>query len=858
MADVAISYAHADTAFAERVQAAVEADGLTVWRDESVNLPPGQRHWEVIAAEFAGADVVLVIDTPQWHASGYCRQEYDFLRERGKWVVHVDPADAATYTAFAPELRANRASIRVHTRLVQAALASERDTRHSWAERWLNRSHAHDARQVLEFTEPQQVSVPGELAEFARKVVERDQTVRRNLVRAGVLVTAVLAVFAVAGLGAWILAEIGRNAAEHNADKSMALKLASESSTEPNTLRAVELATRADALQPSQATAEALAQARARDARMRVVDIEKQPYKGAAWAPGGRTLVAYTNSEIHWLDGETGRIQAKRDTAAGIVIGTVVVAADGGTVAFVADDVLWLISRDASQEPRLITPNVISVATGDGTDLWFGTSLHGIGGITRSSFSAASPKDPRVFEGTPALAITVDHARGLVDMVGLDGKAHLLRIDQDRLSEYGSFDITTVDPHSGRFGAAVTRCGDNLFGILYGGPGIHYTMGFRAKSFSSVQGVVEVGERSNGKSAPVCQPDGSAVRGNFGGGTKPDSVRPTGSRPQIPDGSDVYTLAADPGGTRLAVLTWVGRLYLLGHEHTSSWPVENAVTLLPLARDLAIRQDGAIVDAGTGAEVGRVSSAQVFSSTLSVLDGVAYVLTGDGITAIRADGAAEVVLPVDPATLTDLRAGADGKHLVLAHEQAVTLFEVGTRSVRRISLDGGTDADRVLDADVVPSGDTVVFATEQGRVGSVTVDAPGAPRFYEHALPVGTQTRIAVASGGRILVAGQDGVLRVLDPDLSLVDEAFVHGPAGRMTMAGNYALLAFGDSAQVYDVATLRLIDTIDGPLDPETLRLDLGRGVLRGLMSNGFAMAEIGDLATMRRVEIPVPGVR
>ncbi|MEV4241271.1 toll/interleukin-1 receptor domain-containing protein [Nocardia sp. NPDC049737] len=869
MADVAISYAHADAQITARVRAAIEAHRLSVWIDESgedtsaaesINLPPGQKHWDVITSEFVGADVVLVIDTVNWRQSEYCQDEYRFLRDWGKWVVHVAPEDPHTYSAFVATLREQRATIRAHTRLVQAARASASAPIQSRAERILNRSHAHDARRVLEPNERQEVSVSDELAKFAGEALDRDRAVRRKLIRAGMIGTAVLAVLALIGVLTWTFAEAKKRSAEHNADRSIALNLASESRNEENSFRAVDLATQAHARQPSRETSEALAQATARDSRMRVVPIDKQPYKGAVWAPGGRTLVAYTNSEIYWLDGETGRVQARRDAVDDIVNGAVVASADGRTVAFVASDALWVITSNLDDKLEFVSPNVVAVATGNGTDLWWAWSLHGAGGIMRGTFETSEPHGSEVFKGTPALSFTVDSDRGLVDYVGTDGKVHSLRGDQDGLAEYASFDVVTLDVPEGRYGATITRCGDNLFGIFYGGAGIHFTLGYGAKTFSSVQGKIEVVEkRSNGKTPPVCQPDGSAVQSNYLGSQRPDTVRAVDPRPDIPEGAEVYVLAADPGGTRLAVLTWQGQLYLPGHDHISSWPVENAVTLLPLSRDLAILGDGAVVDAATRDVVGKISSQQVYSSTLSIIGDTAYVLTGEGVIAIRADGSAEKVFPADPTTITDMRAGADGKHLVLALKKSVVLLDLATRSTSRTPIQGLTDDDLVLDADITTAGDTVVVVTANGRVASINIKQPNTPKFHDRTLAPGDQLRIAVSPGsGQILVAGQDGVLRILDQNLHQVAEAFAGKPTERMTLAGAYALLAFDNSAMLYDVSKQETIDVIDSPLDPETTRIDIQRKVLRGLRFNAFAVSEIGNPATMRRIEIPLPGVK
>ena len=104
MADIAISYSHLDELFAGHVRQAFTRLGVTVWMDEAeqgtggaegIALPWGQAHWDVITTEFAAADVVVVIDTPNWRASKYCQDEYRFLLEWGMAVEFINAPTSA-------------------------------------------------------------------------------------------------------------------------------------------------------------------------------------------------------------------------------------------------------------------------------------------------------------------------------------------------------------------------------------------------------------------------------------------------------------------------------------------------------------------------------------------------------------------------------------------------------------------------------------------------------------------------------------------------------------------------------------------------------------------------------------------
>ena len=75
MADIAISYSHMNTDLAESLRRRAIERGFSVWMDnadgnhdgmESIAIPWGQSHWDVISQEFIRASVVIAIDTPQW------------------------------------------------------------------------------------------------------------------------------------------------------------------------------------------------------------------------------------------------------------------------------------------------------------------------------------------------------------------------------------------------------------------------------------------------------------------------------------------------------------------------------------------------------------------------------------------------------------------------------------------------------------------------------------------------------------------------------------------------------------------------------------------------------------------------
>ncbi len=92
MADVFISYARSTASQAQAVAAALRADGLSVWFDES--LPTHRAYSDVIAEQIAAAHAVVVIWSADAVSSEWVRSEADKARALRKLVqLRVDRAD---------------------------------------------------------------------------------------------------------------------------------------------------------------------------------------------------------------------------------------------------------------------------------------------------------------------------------------------------------------------------------------------------------------------------------------------------------------------------------------------------------------------------------------------------------------------------------------------------------------------------------------------------------------------------------------------------------------------------------------------------------------------------------------------
>lgn len=92
MADIFFSYSRKDTALAEPLIAALEAEGWTVWWDRRIS--PGDEFDDLTAAELAAASVAVVIWTPRSVASRWVKGEARAAAERGAlFPIRFENAD---------------------------------------------------------------------------------------------------------------------------------------------------------------------------------------------------------------------------------------------------------------------------------------------------------------------------------------------------------------------------------------------------------------------------------------------------------------------------------------------------------------------------------------------------------------------------------------------------------------------------------------------------------------------------------------------------------------------------------------------------------------------------------------------
>jgi hypothetical protein len=872
VADFGISYSHKDGGIAARVRQELQRGGASVWMDEAgdgtggaedIALPWGQDHWNVITTEFAAADVVVIVDTPNWRASPYCRDEYRFLLDWGKAVDFIPapagdlPPDELSSTVAV--IVAGHADRRVvtsaHARLVQATRSGQ-SPKQSRAERLLGRAEERDARLLLAST-PQTsgVTMTPAVTAHARAALERATSARKRLRRAGVSTVAVLAVLAVVGVVALAFTRAAYRSAAESSARSQSLELASRAQSEPDTVKALALARRADELAHDTASAEAVNAAAARDARMRTITVGPEEFYGAAWAADAPLVVGYSATKLITIDTDKGVASKPIEVPEGIQYGSVAVSADGSSAAYVTHEgrELKLAHLTEGRTEGLGVSGVSAVATGDGTDLWWATDG---GGIAAAQF--ANPVSLQHHYAVPATvyAMDVTPERDLLDYVDAAGRVHTTTYDDATLTEVDGFEVATADKVASvdrQAVGALKRCGENLYGGLAGSAPINGT------EFSRVDGVVNTDRLFGSMTKPVCSDGDTAWFSTVASGA-PHAFSANVRRPYVPLGSNRYLAVDDPADKRSAVLTDDGKFYETFERNTRPFSADGAVSVLPMTHgDVYLMGVGDVVDVATGAVTGHMDSP--VPSSASLLGDDAMVVTISGIAHVDAHGRAQKVVDLgDTDAVNYLRSGSDGKHFVATFATSVLLVDRdGSRTVK-VRIGDLQFGESLADADISPDGGSIAFATNSGRVGAVAVNAATgsatAPQMWKERLPGGNHIRVSyVPATGELIVVPTDGAVRLLDADFNVVARSFFGVEAEHLTTVGEWAIISsLRGGTVLYDSRNMLVRDRItvdEVPSTPSTARLDLPhkRLVLLAYIDHSGKGAV--------RFDVPLPGL-
>ncbi|MGA5541367.1 toll/interleukin-1 receptor domain-containing protein [Mycobacterium sp. NPDC051198] len=882
MADIGISYAHVDAALAIGIRRAFVERGFSVWMDEagessedaeSIGLPWGQAHWDVITAEFAAANVIVVVDTPAWRQSRYCQNEYAYVRDWGKWVEFIDShgdagLDDRRVSEIAALLATRQSVTSAHTRLVEAA-RTEVPRNTSRLERLLHHAEERDARLVLASTSAVDgVTVTDRIGPYAQAAIERSRLARKRLRRSAISVTAVLAVLALVGVGALMFARAGERSAQQSAARSQSLELAGQSATEVDTNKALAQAREAERLSPSRESTEAVNVATANEARLRTLVIGPEDFMAATWAADAPVIVAYLGKRLVVLDAETGAQLRSINVDDRIRLGSVAMSKDATLAAFVTQDGqrLRVADLNTGDVHALDIHNVNVVTTGDGDELWWSAD----DGLYRAPFATLGTAAPQHYPlDVPALAIDITADRHLLDYIDARGLLHNASYDATSITESGVVPIVptdagpdtpsptrvpisnaaaVVDP-SVPFGASLRRCGNNIFGGIAGHSALKGT------SFNIIDGTLTTKWQAGSPRTPVCNADGSAwyttvmpggPSQNFGTGV-----------PSLPRGAERTLPVTDPSNSRVSAITNNGRLYHIPAVRIRGYDADGALTMLTIGSTEYLIHADRITHAESGAETGRVLG-PVDPSSAAAVDGYGAIATRGMLWRIDASGHAGQLMRLNDLTIHHIRGGADGKTFVCTTPDSVLLIDAATGDTSSIDIEGLAADETPIDADISTAGDAVSFITDAGRVGTITIagsEAVAAPQFASEALAPGPRSRMAYLPGTSNLIATtSDGAVRVLDEDLRLGPITFFGGVVDKLSTTGAFAVLTSeAQGTTVYDSQTLTVRDRLapeTSHLSSDSVALDLGGKRLTGLV---VPNPRTGADSTRRHIPLP-----
>lgn len=848
MADVGISYSHHDTAIALALRQACIDAGLSVWMDDpgvestgsDLGIPIGREHWEVIEREFAGASVILVIDSPQWRASEYCRREHKRCEEIGKWIAFVDPADlTATVPTIAARLASTPELFAAHARMASRVVAGT--TARSWQQRWMPRANSADARTVLsDDIASSGLSITELIRSEIAADVAKEEAARRRLRTAVTATAASLAVLLVGAIIGWVFADRFSAEALEAQNRALALTLAEQSARDIDTIKAIANARSSTDLDPDGLGPSALAAAILADERLRTIELPPDSYVGGTWASTSQTVLVYSTARVVAVNTQTGEVAPPVAVDSHVFPGLLVAAPDATSAVYVdqSHELVWLDLTSGKELP-LGGASVTAIDLSDDGVVWWAS---GNATLSWADYPVAGAFMEVHTVALPTVAKAIDLAVGEIAMVGDDATAYLAHLDGGSVTvvAQAALDGIAHSAQTGGYRASVSNCD----GIIYGS----YTPTATGTSFRwdpADGGLEQTGITRS--SAPVCA-DGDAFSSDA---TRGDVSTFGGTRSLVlGDDTNRYFAVGDPAHERFAeVSPTPSRLYVID-EHTvpMSQEIDGALGGLFVFddREWILDGDENLVDATTGevggAVPGSAGQGVELAQYIQRIGCDAIMLTYEGFFHVDCRGAANL-LPLSIDNARGLRAGSDGKHFVFAQRGAVALL--GLDGLLDVTVDApwATDKQYIRDADVSPDGSALAVIDSFGVVHLAQVDDPTEWSTLPDAVPPGN-SQIAYTAEGNLLILGSDRLVRLLDPTHTITALQPVPSSNTRMRVSdGVIVLSTFTGPGLVLDAGSLAVIERL-----PAGIFESRGDGSLAGLELHGSDATTVVSGAIIR----------
>nr|WP_231895862.1 hypothetical protein [Gordonia sp. LAM0048] len=580
------------------------------------------------------------------------------------------------------------------------------------------------------------------------------------------------------GVGLWMVALRAQHAAERDANRAQAIALAARSETEPDTRRAVELASEAVRLNDDAVSANALALARDRDNRLRRSSVRPDDYWSLVMAPAGTHAAATSMEAIHVFD---------RVSGAAVRTIPVEIKRDAGAIGFTSAEALVYLDPDGNLTKTSLADTQTVVVSDDVRAFAIGPQRLWWSSISSNTLTSArhDGSDRRVTEIPVSLdSLSFDAPSDRLDAVDTNGNLVSATVDGGTATlrtsrPVGGGDISVSEKRRGF--STVKRCGDRVFGAID-----NYRMSLLSTTFIASEKSIRTDRGASHVQVPVCLDDSDAWGADIYGSSFTFGDSPS---PLIPPAARLV-IAGDSSG-RLYSLTQEGTLHSMAADAAATAvPAPGVLVAVPVGQDktLEFTADGRVVDHATKTAMG--SGYGLFYPNATAMNGESVAILAEaGVVVADGDGRVAVAEIRDLTGLASINAvttSADGEHFLVVTGNRVDEVDTTGRVIRTHEFSWLDENETLVSASKRDAGNLLAVATDKGRVATIDSNVhSGQPEFVTEGLTPGYGTTVAFTRDNDLIVVTPEGQVRLLDPSMKVrrsvivgsnVDAVRIHG----------------------------------------------------------------------------------
>ena len=840
----------------------------------SVGIAAGARHWDVISEFFLESSLIVFLDSNEFRASEYCKREYDYVEQAHKRIAVVrlvDTAeaggpqqlfepqanvDASTVDEVIDQFPVGKALAEAHSRLLVAdrsgvALGS--------GLRGVPESLVMDARTVLNASSG--VNDDESTAAYARRIVDRDIRWHRGRNSTATVALCIVLALVLAAGWAFRLASESRQRAMASDETQRSQLLALQSTQASDTWTQTDLASQAvAAFHTPQATA-ALDAARTQSKQVQHTTITADSYWAATMSADGNYVALMTRSRVVLVSLVDGKQVASVDvpkilgstlavTSDGSHAVVEAVSADGSELALFDVDFL---AGTASQIPSS-SANGFTISA-DGS-LWWTSSESNttIYRLTQPWLSGSRQSYSGDFDYPTAISVNDDEpsvllmegntngGQGYLDQYSIQGNALELISSSAIFPDSFVPDPPRNSPGSGTDGWTsdlILQCNAGTAAVRNGAL-VWLDAATGAITDDSTSDMLVLRRMGGPHTPPACLP-GGAVK--FQSVFQFSDTIPSGlANPVAPLTSgggvyvtspyqmiyeylqsttraDLYAIGGLPDGSRLALVSMTGDLYIITTANAiEEQSVDAATSLFSLpGGPYLMSGDGSLFVPGSTTPVATLPFVPPAQHP-AMSDGSAYVTDGHSLARITATdssisidwctfGAASTVMSLNSAT-GGIGVTTRTSFGVIAVPQGSSGQDCQGAWTTVTGLRGG---EALLNSAF--AGAVVVASTSYGRVLVVDVTDGSITASTTQGVG-GMATAVAFTTDGSIVALSGDGRLVRYDQNLlPAASQALPGATTMFMSPDGQQAYIYFGNgglSFAVYDATSLELLQIL------------------------------------------------